>query len=54
MITNFYMPTRIVAGQGALGEIGKLARDLKMSKVLVVSDPVDSSPSSPFTPTRSR
>lgn len=40
MISNFYMPTRIVAGQGALGEIGKLARDLKMSKVLVVSDPV--------------
>ena len=40
MISNFYMPTRIVAGQGSLGEIGKLARDLKMSKVLVVSDPV--------------
>lgn len=40
MITNFYMPTRIVSGQGALGEIGTLARDLKMSRVLVVSDPV--------------
>ncbi len=40
MITNFYMPTRIVAGPGALGTIGTLARDLKMSRVLVVSDPV--------------
>lgn len=40
MVSNFYMPTRIVAGQGSLAEIGKLARDLKMSKVLVVSDPV--------------
>jgi len=40
MITNFYMPTRIVAGSGALGTIGRLARDLKMSRVLVVSDPV--------------
>ena len=40
MITNFYMPTRIVAGPEALGTIGTLARDLKMSRVLVVSDPV--------------
>ncbi len=40
MITSFYMPTRIVAGQGALGTIGTLARDLKMTRVLVVSDPV--------------
>ncbi|GAA0600332.1 L-threonine dehydrogenase [Craurococcus roseus] len=40
MITNFYMPTRVVAGPGALGTIGTLARDLKMSRVLVVSDPV--------------
>ena len=40
MITNFYMPTRIVAGQGSLSRIGALARDLKMSRVLVVSDPV--------------
>jgi alcohol dehydrogenase class IV len=40
MISNFYMPTRIVAGQGALATIGSLARDLKMTRVLVVSDPV--------------
>ncbi len=40
MITNFYMPTRIVAGAGSLATIGVLARDLKMSRVLVVSDPV--------------
>jgi len=29
MITSFYMPTRIVAGQGSLTTIGALARDLK-------------------------
>ena len=40
MITNFYMPTRIVAGAGSLGTIGTLARELRMSRVLVVSDPV--------------
>lgn len=40
MITNFYMPTRIVAGAGSLATIGKLARDLGMSRALVVSDPV--------------
>lgn len=40
MIATFYMPTRIVSGTGALGTIGSLARDLKMSRVLVVSDPV--------------
>ena len=40
MVSNFYMPTRIVAGRGSLGQIGQIARDLKMSKVLVVSDPV--------------
>ncbi|WP_407521936.1 iron-containing alcohol dehydrogenase [Methylobacterium oryzisoli] len=40
MITSFYMPTRIVAGQGALATIGTLARDLKMTRILVVSDPV--------------
>ena len=40
MITTFYMPTRIVAGSGSLATIGKLARDLGMSRVLVVSDPV--------------
>ena len=40
MITTFYMPTRIVSGAGALKTIGTLARDLKMSRVLVVSDPV--------------
>lgn len=40
MITSFYMPTRIVSGAGALGTIGTLARDLKMTRVLVVSDPV--------------
>lgn len=40
MITTFYMPTRIVAGRGSLATIGKLARDLGMSRVLVVSDPV--------------
>lgn len=40
MISDFYMPTRIVAGQGSLSRIGGLARNLQMSKVLVVSDPV--------------
>ena len=40
MITTFFMPTRIVAGTGSLGTIGVLARDLAMSRVLVVSDPV--------------
>ena len=40
MISNFYMPTRIVAGAGSLGTVGKLARDLGMSRALVVSDPV--------------
>ena len=40
MITTFFMPTRIVAGAGSLATIGALARDLKMSRVLVVSDPV--------------
>ena len=39
MITNFYMPTRVV-GQGSLANIGALARDLNMTRVLVVSDPV--------------
>jgi alcohol dehydrogenase class IV len=40
VITNFYMPTRIVAGAGSLVTIGTLARDLRMTRVLVVSDPV--------------
>ena len=40
MISEFYMPTRIVAGQGSLARIGALARGLKMTKALVVSDPV--------------
>ncbi len=40
MITTFFMPTRIVAGAGSLATIGYLARDLGMSRVLVVSDPV--------------
>ncbi|KMO17718.1 iron-containing alcohol dehydrogenase [Methylobacterium platani] len=40
MITSFYMPTRIVSGRGALATIGTLARDLKMTRVLIVSDPV--------------
>ena len=40
MITNFYMPTRIVAGAGSLATVGRLARDLGMNRVLVVSDPV--------------
>ncbi len=43
MITTFYMPTRIVAGSGSLATIGKLARELGMSRALVVSDPVISS-----------
>lgn len=34
------MPTRIVAGHGALATIGTLARELRMTKVVVVSDPV--------------
>jgi alcohol dehydrogenase class IV len=40
LITTFYMPTRIVAGQGSLDTLGDVARDLKMSHVLMVSDPV--------------
>lgn len=40
MITTFHMPTRIVAGAGALATIGQLARELGMTRVLVVSDPV--------------
>lgn len=40
MVTTFYMPTRIVAGVGALAKIGELARQLGMTKALVVSDPV--------------
>ena len=40
MITTFYMPTRIVSGIGSLAGIGALAGELKMSRVLVVSDPV--------------
>ena len=40
MITSFHMPTRVVAGQGALAMIGTLARELKVARVLVVSDPV--------------
>lgn len=40
MITSFYMPTRIVSGRGALATIGTLACDLRMTRVLVVSDPV--------------
>ena len=40
MITNFYMPTRVVAGPGSLATIGALARELKMTNILVVSDPV--------------
>ena len=40
MIWTFYMPTRLVAGPGSLATIGTLARELKMSHVLVVSDPV--------------
>ena len=45
MITTFYMPTRIVAGAGSLATIGALARDLRMTRVLVVSDPVISAQS---------
>lgn len=40
MIADFYMPTRIISGRGSLGSIGKFARNLKMSRILVVSDPV--------------
>src|SRR5579875_862197 len=40
MVSHFYMPTRVVAGPGALAEIGALARGLKMTRALVVSDPV--------------
>ncbi len=40
MVTTFYMPTRVVAGPGSLATIGTLARDLRMTRVLVVSDPV--------------
>lgn len=34
------MPTRIVAGLGSLATIGTLARELRMTNVLVVSDPI--------------
>jgi len=34
------MPTRIVAGAGSLATIGTLARNLKIRRALVVSDPV--------------
>jgi len=40
MPTNYYMPTRIIAGYGALDEIGRVARDLKITNALVVSDPI--------------
>lgn len=40
MISNFFMPTRILAGQNSLSRIGSLASDLRMTQVLVVSDPV--------------
>lgn len=40
MVADFYMPTRVVAGQGSLGTIGTLARELKMFRVLVVANPV--------------
>ncbi len=40
MVTTFYMPTRIVAGAGSLATVGDLARQLGMTKALVVSDPV--------------
>jgi alcohol dehydrogenase class IV len=40
MPTNYYMPTRIVSGHGALDEIGRLARALGITNALVVSDPV--------------
>ena len=40
MPTNYYMPTRIVAGFGALDEIGRLARTLDINNALVVSDPI--------------
>lgn len=39
MIANFFMPTRLVHGPGALGRIGELARALRMTRPLVVSDP---------------
>ena len=40
MVSTYYMPTRVVAGPGSLATIGTLARELRMSRVLVVSDPV--------------
>lgn len=43
MITSFHMPTRIMSGAGSLAVIGRLACELNMSRVLVVSDPVISS-----------
>ncbi|MBB6306056.1 iron-containing alcohol dehydrogenase [Xanthobacter tagetidis] len=39
MIANFFMPTRLVHGPGALSRIGELARGLGMARPLVVSDP---------------
>ena len=39
MVTTFYMPTRIVAGVGALATVGALARQLGMTKALVVCAP---------------
>lgn len=40
MISTFFMPTRIVAGAGSLATVGRLARELGMTRALVVSDPV--------------
>ena len=39
MIANFFMPTRLVHGPGALGRIADLARGLGVTRPLVVSDP---------------
>ena len=38
-VSSFYMPTRIVYGRGALGEIHTLACDVGITRALVVSDP---------------
>jgi alcohol dehydrogenase class IV len=37
---QFYMPTRLVYGAGAIDQIGAVARSLGMKRPLVVSDPV--------------
>lgn len=40
VLASFYIATHVVAGQGSIGAIDTLTRELTMSRVLVVPDPV--------------